>query len=130
MGWRQRPQFGHIDILGAAQLGHASDGIARMDAKPGAPNDIVPEPQRKQQLRKARHETDDAHLAARMRMHNAEGVAPISLTQHALLREACAARARTPDRTGDVAARAAVCQPTPFATEERKSAGRSRSLWR
>ena len=67
--------FFDVGILGAAHLGDALDGLARMDAKAAAADDIVRESEVAEQFGEAGDEADDAQGAFRRHMEGAEGVA-------------------------------------------------------
>ena len=53
-----------VDVLRAADLGDAPHDLARMDAEAGAPDELRGQAEVAEQLGDARHEPDDARVAA------------------------------------------------------------------
>src|SRR5690606_4408065 len=50
-----------VDVLGAADLRYRTQAVAWMNAEPGTPDQLIPQPQRAQQLGQAGHQRDDSH---------------------------------------------------------------------
>jgi hypothetical protein len=61
VGERQAAQFGQVDVLGAADLGHAGQHRRRVGAVAGAGYQLRRQAERGEQLGHARHQAGDAH---------------------------------------------------------------------
>ena len=75
MGGRGGADLLDVGILGAAHLGDALHGRARVDAEAAAADDILRKAEVAQQFGEAGDEADDARGALRRRVKDAEGVA-------------------------------------------------------